>query len=70
MTCKDRRGYRSKGEAKKALRHMETKIPGETASRIYRCPLEGCHMWHLAMRREPARELPPSAPPADTGRRP
>jgi hypothetical protein len=60
MICKDRRGYRSKAEAKRALRHMETQIRGETAGRIYRCPLEGCRMWHLGMRREPARVLPPS----------
>jgi hypothetical protein len=63
MICKDRRGYRSKAEAKRALGHIRAKVPGATASRIFRCP--DCGMWHLAKRLKPARELPPSAPPTD-----
>jgi ribosomal protein L32 len=66
MTCA-LRNYSSKAEAKRALKRIQAKVPGATASRIFRCP--DCGMWHLAKRLNPAREAP-GPPPTDTGQRP
>jgi ribosomal protein L32 len=54
MSCESLRNYGSKSDAKRAMKRTQSKVPGGTASRIYRCP--GCGQWHIARRRPPAGE--------------
>jgi hypothetical protein len=46
-----KRGYPSKGAAKKARKSMG-QVPGQGLPRIYRCGWGECHLWHLGFNHE------------------